>query len=103
MKSNIFFISVAALVMSPTLAQAQSAAPAPVDQAAPPAADQSAPATAAPADPAAATSAAPGTAPVATASADGVTKEGGKYMKDGRKATKTEIAEFKKAGKAKPE
>jgi len=100
--------------MAPALAQAQSAAPAPTDQAAPPAADQSAPATAAPADqsaPAAApqtdpssnsTSATQEAAPT-TASADGVTKVGGKYMKDGRKATKPEIAEFKKTEKAKQE
>jgi hypothetical protein len=93
-KSYIFLIGAAALLMAPGLAQAQLAPPAPTEQAAP--------AGAAPADPAPSPET-PATAPATTASADGVTKEGGKYMKDGRKATKTEIAEFKKAEKAKPE
>jgi hypothetical protein len=68
--NNLFLIS-AALLMTPGLAQAQLASPAPTDQ--------TAPAAAAPADPAPAPEAQE-TGPVTTASADGVTKEGGKYM-----------------------
>ena len=82
--------------MAPGATLAQAAAPAPTNQAAPAAA---APTDAAPVP----GPEAQGTAPVTTTAANDVTKVGGKYMKDGRKATKTEIAEFKKAGKAKQE
>jgi len=89
------FIGAAALFVAPVVAQAQSApaAIAPVDQAEP--------AVTAPAEPELATT--PAAAPVTASAADGVTREGSKYMKDGRKATKVEVAEFKKAQKAKPE
>lgn len=88
-----------ALLIVPMAAQAQSTAEpaaAPSDQVGPaePAAD---PGLAPTADTAAAA------APATTASADGVTKEGGKFTKDGRKATKVEVAEYKKAAKARHE
>ncbi|QYE36495.1 hypothetical protein KZX46_11550 [Polymorphobacter sp. PAMC 29334] len=102
MNANLILASI--LIAGGSVAHAQSTAPttavAPADQAPPPSV------TAVPAEP---TSQAP--APVAadaatttTAAAfDGVTKEGGKYMKDGRPATKTEIASYKKAEKARHE
>ena len=100
MKLTTALIGAATILMAPLAVQAQTVAPAaPADQALPaaPAAPEPAAAAAAPA-----AEAAPA-APAVASAADGVTKEGGKYMKDGRKATKVEIAEYKKAGKAKTE
>ena len=101
MKITTMLIGATTLLMLPMVAQAQSAAPAtaPVDQAMPAAPAAPDPSSAPAATPAAE---APAAAPT-VAAADGVTKEGGKYMKDGRKATKDEIAEYKKAGKARHE
>ncbi|WP_419814598.1 hypothetical protein [Glacieibacterium sp.] len=102
MKITTMLVGATTLLMLPMVAQAQSAAPAtaPVDQAMPAAPAAPDPAAAPAATPAAE---APATAPAVASAADGVTKEGGKYMKDGRKATKDEIAEYKKAGKARHE
>jgi hypothetical protein len=99
-KLTTALIGAATILMMPLAAQAQTIAPAaPVDQAVP--------ATPAPPEPAAAAAApaaeAPAAAPAVASAADGVTMEGGKYMKDGRKATKVEVAEYKKAGKARHE
>jgi hypothetical protein len=112
MSRSIYFVGFATLLISPAISQAQSAAPttalAPDAQAAPAALAPSAQATpdtqAAPAGLATAPAGEVATAaPATAAAAGGVTKEGEKYMKDGRKATKTEVAEFKKAEKAKHE
>jgi hypothetical protein len=104
MKFVKLFAGVAALLIAPMAAQAQTAAPAPTDQVGPAAAPAATPADPALAPaPAADPAAAPAAAPAATSIADGVTKEGGKYMKEGRKATKAEIAEYKKAEKARHE
>lgn len=100
MKLTTALIGAATILMAPLAVQAQSVAPA-----APAATDQAVPATPAPPEPAAAAPAAeaPAAAPAIASAADGVSKEGGTYMKDGRKATKVEVAEFKKTGKAKRE
>ncbi|UAJ10012.1 hypothetical protein [Polymorphobacter megasporae] len=102
MKANLIIAGI--LIAGGTIAHAQSTAPmtavAPAEQAPPPSV------TAVPAE-----SAAQAPAPLAaeaasttTASAsDGVTKEGGKYVKDGRPATKVEIASYKNAGKSRHE
>jgi len=103
MNISNFLIGAVLFAAFPTFAQAQSVGPAvPAEQA--PAALQTAPAE--PAAPAVEAAPAPATiseapAAVTASAADGVTKEGGKYLKDGRKATKVEIAEYKRAKKAK--
>ncbi len=101
---NAKLILAGMLIAGGTIAHAQSTAPmtavAPAEQAPPPSV------TAVPPEPAA-QAAAPVAAEAAStttaAASDGVTKEGGKYLKDGRPATKTEIASYKKAEKARHE
>lgn len=100
MKTNLILAGAATLMMTGAVAQAQMAAPA--TQAAPPTVTPAQPdAAAAPAQAAAPDAA---SAPTTTAAAsDGVTKEGNRYVKDGRPATKVEIAAFKKASKTRSE
>ncbi len=100
MNANLILASI--LIAGGSIAHAQSTTPttavAPADQAPPPSV------TAVPAEPAVQAPVAADAASTTTAAAsDGVTKEGGKYMKDGRPATKTEIASYKKAEKARHE
>jgi hypothetical protein len=98
-KLTTALIGAATILMAPLAVQAQTVAPAaPADQALP-----AAPAAPEPAAAAASAAEAAPAAPEVASAADGVTKEGGKYMKDGRKATKVEVAEYKKASKAKTE
>lgn len=99
MKTSLMLAGVALLVGGAVTAQTA----APVDQT--PAAtitpvqpDAAAPPIAAAASPVA-IAAAPGEATTADST---VTKENGKYVKDGRPATRTEIASYKKASKSKP-
>lgn len=90
------------LIAGSSIANAQSTAPvavAPAEQAAPPSVTAVTPEPAAAPAPAAADAAGTTTA----SASDGVTKEGGKYVKDGRPATKVEIASYKKASKVRHE
>lgn len=93
MKTSLMLASVAMMIDGAVTAQ--TAAPA----------DQPPAATVTPVQPEAAAPPVPvAAAPAMVAATDGVvTKEGGKYVKDGRPATRTEIANYKKAAKSKPE
>ena len=85
------------MIVGSTIAHAQAVVPAvaSASQAAPPTV------TAVASEPAAAPVPAADAANTTTvAASDGVTREGGKYVKDSRPATKVEIAGFKKAEKS---
>jgi hypothetical protein len=91
MKTTVLLAS-AALLMGGAVT-AQTAAPA----------DQTPAAVVTPVVPEAVPSGALSFAPPVVAAADGpVTKAGGKYVKDSRPATRTEIASFRKANKSRP-
>lgn len=99
MKTSLMLAGTALLIAGAVTAQTA----APADQPAPAATVTPVqPEAAAP--PVAAVAAPDAAAPGAVATADSaVTRENGKYVKDGRPATRTEIASYKRASKSKPE